>query len=478
MRFAAVLLTSLLCVACSSPATQEPAPSPSPTIRFGPFPTPGPAIDLVTADLTEIVHWKGFSFLTESPPHESNRLFAALLGSPDPAYIPYLLDLSIIPGPYGEASREVLLERLGSDGGFPVFGWIEQRGFLKPADDPPGYIAFKKAVFATVQEELAAFLDPDTERLISAQEVLWGGVKVDGIPPLHEPRFVTPAEAAEWIDTADRIIGVEINGDVRAYPLRIIDWHEMVNDTIGGVPVSLAYCTLCGSAILYDGRAGDTVFRFGTSGLLYRSNKLMYDHGTRTLWEQYTGVPVWGELVGSGIELDILPVTHTTYGQWLRDHPDTKVLDINTGWARNYTPGAAYGDYFDSPQLMFPAPSKEGELQPKSIVYTVRLDGHTVAYPIGDLARAGFIEHEIGGKAIVVVATEDGLGGRAYLAGSTSFTEYDATGRRLTDRAGGTWTVTEAALEGRSGQTLARIPGHNSFWFAVANHVENGRLYR
>ena len=117
---------------------------------------------------------------------------------------------------------------------------------------------------------------------------------VDGIPPLEAPRFVTADAAQDWINPRDDLIGVVVNGDARAYPIRIIAWHEMVNDTIGGIPVSLAYCTLCGSAIVYDDRIGDTVNDFGISGLLYRSNKLMYDRQTDTLWEQFSGRPAWG----------------------------------------------------------------------------------------------------------------------------------------------------------------------------------------
>ena len=112
----------------------------------------------------------------------------------------------------------------------------------------------------------------------------------------------------------------------------------MVNDTVGGVPVSLAYCTLCGSAIVYDGRVADTVYRFGTSGLLYRSNKLMWDRQTETLWHQFTGEPVWGSLVDSDIEVGALPSLYTTFGDWFEDHPDTTVLDIETGFLRDYGP--------------------------------------------------------------------------------------------------------------------------------------------
>ena len=129
------------------------------------------------------------------------------------------------------------------------------------------------------------------------EEIAWGGVLVDGIPALDNPRMTT-ASAASYLNPDDPVFGVEINGDARAYPLRIANWHEMVNDVVGGVPVSLAYCTLCGSGILFDGRVAGRAepFTFGSSGLLYRSNKLMYDRQTDSLWEQLAGHPVTGSL--------------------------------------------------------------------------------------------------------------------------------------------------------------------------------------
>ena len=129
------------------------------------------------------------------------------------------------------------------------------------------------------------------------------------------------------------IYGISLNGDDRAYPLRIMDWHEMANDIVGGVPVSLAYCTLCGAGIAFDGRvpAGDssesTTYTFGSSGFLYRSNKLMYDRQSRTLWNQFTGQPVLGPLADEDISLELLPVVLTTWKDWVDQHPDTQVLD-------------------------------------------------------------------------------------------------------------------------------------------------------
>lgn len=365
----------------------------------------------------------------------------------------------------------------GVYGGQHFLRYAEEQGYKRPEDDPPQYVEFKQRLFSTIQEAMGAFLDPQATRLIAAQEVMWGGVAVDGIPPLDEPRFVTPSEASAWINPSDQVIGVEINGDVRAYPRRIIDWHEMVNDTVGGAPVSLAYCTLCGSAILYDGRVADAVFRFGTSGMLYRSNKLMYDRNTRTLWEQYTGEPVWGELAGTGIRLDFLPVVHTTYEDWLRAHPETRVLDINTGFNRDYGPGVAYADYWASGDLIFPAPGRDGPLARKDWVYAVRLDGETVAYPIVTLVKRGLVHDRIGETTVVVLPTTDESGGRAYDAGGLRFEVEGSDPNRLRSSDGSVWDVTEAALIADDGRRLQRLPGHNSFWFAVINHSPKWRLY-
>jgi hypothetical protein len=280
------------------------------------------------------------------------------------------------------------------------------------------------------------------------------------------------------MNPSDQVIGVELNGEARAYPRRIIDWHEMVNDTIGGIPVSLAYCTLCGSAILYDGRYGERVFSFGTSGLLYRSNKLMYDRSTRSLWEQYTGEPAWGPLVGSGIQLQTLPVVHTSWQEWLSLHPETRVLDINTGFRRDYGPGVAYNRYWASPDLIFPAPGRDGPLARKDWVYAVRLDREVVAYPIAIVVRRGLVHDRIGEQPVVVIATEDGSGARAFESGGLRFSELDRTKTALRSNDGRRWRVTESGLLAEDGAMLSRLPGHNSFWFAVVNHAPGWRIYQ
>lgn len=471
----AAALGAAACTNSSKPGTPAGEPTATPT-KIVQVVTGGRATYTV-ADAPKLIYWQELGAWGPSIPPQALDILADLTAIKEDEVIPYLLDLAALPGPYRFQVRETLTAWLGDDGGFEVFGWIEQQGFKRPADDTPEYLAFKRKLIETIQPEMAQFLSLNDPRTISAQEILWGGVFIDTIPPLEHPHFVTPAQARSWIFDADQVIGVEINGDARAYPRRIIDWHEMVNDTVGGVPVSLAYCTLCGSAILYDGRVGERVFDFGTSGLLYRSNKLMYDRQTRTLWEQYTGVPVWGPLVGTGIELKVLPVVHTSWGEWLRDHPDTKVLDINTGFARDYNPGVAYAEYWATGNLMFPAPDRSGPLAPKETVYAVRLGDALTAYPIRVLARRGFIQDSVGGEAVVVLTTPEASGARAYRATGVTFTAYDRDARTATTSDGRRWRLEEEALVADDGARLERVPGHNSFWFSVTNHTENGRLY-
>ncbi len=459
-----------------SPAASTPAPTHTPT------PEPLITLEEITDEhILELIYWNEFEFWNGYPLVGQTSplvldLLAAMASDPDDTWLPYLIDLSAVPVPYSRYAYLELIHKV-PDHPYPIFPLTEGLGMRTAEDDTPLYVEFKHRLITGIQKEMGEFVDPAKPRTLSAQEVFWGGVRVDGIPPLESPSFVTPEQAAEWIGPKDRVIGVEINGDARAYPRRIIDWHEMVNDTIGGVPVSLAYCTLCGSAILYDGRVGDEVYRFGTSGLLYRSNKLMYDRATRTLWDQFVGEPVWGDLVGSGIQLDVLPVVHTTWDEWLAEHPDTLVLDIDTGHYRDYGEGVAYARYFASSGLMFPVPDRSGPIAVKDSVYAVRLHGQVVGYPILLLGKEDFLEDEIGGDAVVVFATADRSGGRAYAAGDQRFVAYDAETGVATATDGTLWVVTEGALLGPSGEEFERLPGHNAFWFALVNHAPSYRIY-
>ncbi len=468
----------LLAAACG---TGTGTPAPTHTATPHPFPTRDPreaaASRITEADMMRLIYWDSiFGGWDGGPSGEQLRILDDAIYSFDDRYIPYLLDLVALPNPYAFELHDQLVRRIGDSGNFYVFGWHEQRGFLSPEDDTIDYLRFKHRLVTSLQPEMGRFIEPDKPRTISAQEILWGGVVVDGIPPLNDPKMETLEQAALWAFDTDQVIGVVINGEARAYPRRIIDWHEMVNDTVGGVPVSLAYCTLCNSAILYDGRHNGQVYRFGTSGMLYRSNKLMYDTTTNSLWEQFTGEPVWGDLVGTGVQLEILPVVHTSLGEWRRLHPDTKILSLETGFIRDYGPGVAYAEYWASPAPIFPVPGREGPVDAKSRVFAVRLEGETVGFPIETLEREGFMVEPIAGRDIVVLRTLDGSGGRAYDLAGQSLTAWDHVEGVATTADGRTWLLGESALLAEDGAELLRVPGHNAFWFAISNHTPNGRL--
>ena len=480
-RLLLIAPTLLLLLACGG---SDPVVEPGADAESSSQPDVAPVVPVAresalnTVSLIQLVYWDD---PLAAGPGGVPGCVASILGellAADPAIAdPYLIDLAAIPGPLRNPVVEHLRQRFERPFAVSVHDFPELFAAHSPQEDTDDYLKFKNRLYSTMQPQLGSFLSLLHPRSISAQEVVWGGVLVDGIPPLELPGFATARQASDWINASDPVIGVEINGDARAYPIRIIAWHEMVNDTVGGVPVSLAYCTLCGSAILYGGRVGDRVYRFGTSGLLYRSNKLMWDRETRTLWDQFTGEPVWGALVDSGVEVEAVPTVYTTFGDWLEDHPDTFVLDIETGFLRDYRPGAAYANYNASPDPFFAVPLSDDRLRDKAMVYVIQRDGESVAYPVELIAEQGVLHDVIAGLSVALVATRDGLGARAYLNGDLTFLADSPAGDTIESVDGRTWQITEEALIAADGHSLPRIEGHNAFWFGFINQTPDGRLF-
>ena len=227
---------------------------------------------------------------------------------------------------------------------------------------------------------------------------------------------------------------------------------------------------------MYSTEINGEVMEFGTSGWLYQSNKLMYDRGTNTLWHQFLGRPVVGELAGSGIKLEVLPVTLTTWEDWVAAHPNTTVLHIETGIypSRNYLaeedPASIYSNYRRSEATMFPVPERSSRLATKSRVLGLTLNGWSRAYPEDVLTQEPVVNDSLGGVDLVVVTV--GGGSRAYRAGGHKFMlagdEVGRGGTRfLLDGDGGRWEITENALVGTGGpeDRLERLPSRSSFWF-------------
>lgn len=418
-----------------------------------------------------------------------------ILAANDPRFIAVFIELmranqiGLLQGA-GYQSHVAALEALsGQSFGDDWPAWIEWYG---AADliPPPGFTSWKGEVLGIIDPGFKEFLQDDFPSNIRIEEIQWGGVLVDGIPALDNAAMISPLEAA-YLQPEEPVFGISINGDHRAYPLRILDWHEMANDVVGGVPVSLAYCTLCGAGIAFDGRAlnGDS-YTFGSSGFLYRSNKLMYDRQTRTLWNQLTGEPVLGELVGSGIKLKYLPVVVTSWQSWSAQHPDTLVLDINTGYSRPYEPGAAYGAYFADDATMFPVWQRSSLLETKDRIYALQVEGIPIAYPLDILIDEKVLNDTVGKTNVVLVAAQGDItvqsdpstiynaGGevRAYLRAQESFIPGPDAGAVL-DSAGRSWQVTEGALIGPDDEKAPRINGHLAYWFGWYAFFPNTVLY-
>ncbi|MEO1293035.1 MAG: DUF3179 domain-containing (seleno)protein, partial [Pseudomonadota bacterium] len=225
-----------------------------------------------------------------------------------------------------------------------------------------------------------------------------------------------------------------------------------------------AYCTLCGSGILFEtaveGRPAP--FVFGTSGFLYRSNKLMYDRETHSLWNQFTGKPVMGPLVDSGVELKQRPVAITTWQAWREQNPETRVLSLETGHVRDYGSGVVYSRYFASPDLMFPTNVDQREHRQKDYVYTVRTFAAAKAWPLEVFEGGRVLNDTLGGKPVVLIGEAGTRTVRAYERGDQVF----AGSATALITGGNRWELREEELRGPNGERLARLPGHIAYWFA------------
>lgn len=295
--------------------------------------------------------------------------------------------------------------------------------------------------------------------------------------PLEGGWLANPADLV-WLDAdADWMTLPDVAADEDPLSLR-----DGMPGTVPGRPVMLAYCTLCGSGILYDATVSDpalndgepTVLEFGSTGMLMRSNKLMYDRLTDTVWNALTGVPAFGPLVETDIRLDILPVVVTDWATWLEEHPDTSVLSLDTGFSRDYTNGAAYGDYFNSPDLMFPVFQQDTtESANKDVVFALLIDDTPKAYPLEAIIPETVTNDTLADTNVVIIARETpdrdffepgGAAVRAYDRGDFTFSPGE-TEREVIDQDGTVWQVTEAALVSPDGDELPRLGGHLAFWF-------------
>jgi hypothetical protein len=243
-----------------------------------------------------------------------------------------------------------------------------------------------------------------SDSLIDASSIRGGGPPRDGIPSLDEPKFVSIVDV-DFLDSDDRVIGVYRNGVAKAYPIRILNWHEVVNDDFAGSATLVTYCPLCGTGMVFDVQNDEVDFTFGVSGLLYNSDVLLYDRQTGSLWSQIMSQAVTGPMKHT--KLDLLPSRHTNWADWRELHPETLVLSTDTGYQRNYN-SSPYLDYERSNRLMFDVENRNRAYANKDLVLGLSIGDRHRAYPLEELEKQGAerFNDELAGQQLTVVWSE------------------------------------------------------------------------
>jgi hypothetical protein len=338
----------------------------------------------------------------------------------------------------------------------------------------------------STQSQIASFSGQNnneaTKQIVPPDQIVSGGPPRDGIPSIDKPKFVSLEEASSnFLQGSDLVIGLEINGDVRAYPLKILVWHEIVNDAVGGTPVAVTYCPLCFTSQVFNRTVDGQEAEFGTSGKLYNSNLVMYDRTSESLWSQAMAKGIVGKHAGK--DLERIPFDVAAWNEWKKLHPESKVLSTDTGFGRPYGVDP-YGNYYTEPDILFPVSHKDDRLEPKEIVIGQEDNENHKAYLISDIENKKVVNDAIGNKQITLVSLEPFMvrvfdrSVQLESTGSQITTlqlEYESASNLLVDKETGTkWNFDGKAVEGSmKGISLARLPLDEGFWFSwVAFHPD------
>jgi Protein of unknown function (DUF3179) len=329
--------------------------------------------------------------------------------------------------------------------------------------------------------------------LIKLDHLVSGGPPPDGIPPIDNPKFQA-ARDVDWLEDAEPVLSLSVEGETRAYPLQIMTWHEIVNDTVGAVPVTVTYCPLCNSGVAFHRRVEDRLLDFGTSGMLYADNLVMYDRQTESLWPQLTGQASVGVLTGT--QLTAIPIGVVGWNQFRTAHPNAPVLTRDTGYRRDYgrNPYAGYDDP-DGRLLVEPPEGRDPRLPVKERVIGIRVADEAVAVPRQAVADAGVMSISLARREIVLwhrpgqrsaLDDDDISAGRdigtvsafdPHLDGRTHTFAPQGTGFR-DSQTGSTWNVLGEATAGPlNGRRLRPVTHLDTFWFAWVAFQPETRLH-
>lgn len=325
-------------------------------------------------------------------------------------------------------------------------------------------------------------------------EILSGGPPKDGIPAIDEPKFISVSEANDWLRDREPVVFVQVGDDARAYPIQILIWHEIVNDTVGGEPLIVTFCPLCNTAIAFKRTFNGQVLDFGTTGRLRYSNLIMYDRQTETWWQQATGDAIAGEHTGA--QLEFYPASMISWSDFKDLYPNGKVLSRDTGHPRNYGRNPYYGyDDISQTPFLFSGITPD-QLPPMARVLTVDLNGEAVAYPYDGLSELNVINDTVGGEEAVIFWTEgtasaldtsnipEGREVGSAVAYSRSLDNLTLQfefkdGKILDKQTGSEWNIFGLAVSGElKGKQLAPVVSINHFWFSWAAFKPETRIYQ
>jgi len=234
---------------------------------------------------------------------------------------------------------------------------------------------------------------------VPAALIMGGGPPKDGIPSLDNPKFIFVNDV-DFLQNTDRVLGINFQGIIKAYPIKIMNYHEVVNDNFNSHPVAITFCPLCRSGIAYSANIKGKKHSFGVSGLLYNSDVLLYDRETESLWSQIMSTAISGPLKDH--HLTAIPMQNTTWQDWKQQHPNTLVLSTETGYRRDYTSSPYVGYELDN-SIWFPVAAQNNSYHPKSLVLGIEIEGKFKAYPFSELEKTnGDLSDSFVGKNLVI----------------------------------------------------------------------------
>ncbi|PKB80874.1 MAG: hypothetical protein BZY88_07620 [SAR202 cluster bacterium Io17-Chloro-G9] len=300
----------------------------------------------------------------------------------------------------------------------------------------------------------------------------------DAIVPIAQPVYGGP-DALSWLEDEDLVLGYRSGEAAFAYPVNVLNFHELVTDDIGGVPVLITYCPLCFSGVVFNREVDGRVLTFGNTSALYQSDLVMYDHQTGSYWFQVGGEAVVGTLTGT--RLKILPSATMEWGQWRRLYPDTKLLvgtiqDTDGFNQSRYGRGMSAGFQDSVNREDFAFPVSKDKLDPRlsagEIVVTIELNQAAKAYPLGLLGNAA-VNDTLGGQPVVLLTREDnrGVGAFSPLLDAMALTfEFRDSDDAFVDRETvSIWDVGGRATSGpMEGVQLDLLNTRRAFWFSIA----------